>query len=616
MAAAPAVQPLPPFAARRGDRCAAADPESTCAALAASGAPLRRAQARLAGRLVATRAWEALGFARLADYARERLGVSAREVQDLARVDAALARLPAIEAAFVAGRLGWTKARLLCRVATPADEALWLAGAAAMSAAALAREVRAVDAACGAATADDDEERRGARLRRGPRPARAGGALGRRAAPRAARGGRVAARLAVRRVGGGRGALGAAAGGGSGSRRAAAAGDGDARGDGSRLRRAGPRAGGRPLARRPRARARGRRPARARRAPAPRAGARAHLAGAPRPVAGARGLGAALPRRRLPQPRAPGRASGSACAPRSAWALLRLERACVVAPALAAAWRAGELLGVAGAAAGARWCVLEHAGPWLPRLARARTAGDACAGSRTTWRSRSSPGDLDPAHLPALPPGLQIGARPRACAANVSIRIGGPATRSGSSARRWRRCSGGSSAPRAARRARRRPWRRCSTTLEAEWAGRGARSPREHRGLRARRLALHGAGLLVVPEPARAPRGVPLGRRRRRAREPDDALRLASPARRARGDRALTGRAPGGAALRAAAGGVHLGGRAGGAVSSNSHTIGSKRPKGISPRRSSAWPGRATSSANGTGSPTRRQRIGKSMPMR
>ncbi len=123
-------------------------------------APLRRALARVAGAFVARRAWEPLGFARPADCARERPGLSARELRDLAHVDAALARLPLIEAAFVAGRLSWTKARMLCRVATPEDEAHWLAAATQLSAAALAREVRAIDAGsleAGGAEPDDDD---------------------------------------------------------------------------------------------------------------------------------------------------------------------------------------------------------------------------------------------------------------------------------------------------------------------------------------------------------------------------------------------------------------------------------------------------------------------------
>jgi hypothetical protein len=119
--------------------------EARTAALARGGAPLRRALARIAARLVAARAWERLGFARLADYAGERAGMSARQIQELAAVDRALARLPAIEAAFLAGRISWSKARDLCRVAAPEDESLWLEAALRLTARALEREVRAVD---------------------------------------------------------------------------------------------------------------------------------------------------------------------------------------------------------------------------------------------------------------------------------------------------------------------------------------------------------------------------------------------------------------------------------------------------------------------------------------
>jgi hypothetical protein len=127
---------------------------------AQSGAPLRRALARIAGELVRRRAWEPLGFVRPADYARERPGLSAREVYDLARADEALAKLPAIDAALTTGQLGWTKARLLCRVATPEDEARWLDAAGRLSAAALSREVRRVDVAsleAGGADPTDEE---------------------------------------------------------------------------------------------------------------------------------------------------------------------------------------------------------------------------------------------------------------------------------------------------------------------------------------------------------------------------------------------------------------------------------------------------------------------------
>jgi hypothetical protein len=106
---------------------------------------LRRALARIAGRIVETRAWERLGFARAGDYARERVGLSARTIHDLAHTDAALAKLPRIEAALEAGCIGWTSARLLARVATAPSEAQWLAYAARVTARALEHEVRRVD---------------------------------------------------------------------------------------------------------------------------------------------------------------------------------------------------------------------------------------------------------------------------------------------------------------------------------------------------------------------------------------------------------------------------------------------------------------------------------------
>ena len=115
------------------------------ASLARSHAPLRRTLAALAGRLVAARGWERLGFARLSDYARERLGLSARQVYELARIDARLRELPRLESAFLRGRLSWSKARLVARVADAGDETRWIAYARRVPVAALEREVRAVD---------------------------------------------------------------------------------------------------------------------------------------------------------------------------------------------------------------------------------------------------------------------------------------------------------------------------------------------------------------------------------------------------------------------------------------------------------------------------------------
>jgi len=102
------------------------DPETRLARLATMRGPLRRALARLAGRLVETRAIERLGFARLGDYARERLGISSRKLQELARIDRALAGLPALEASLRWNLLPWCKVRLVARIATPETVDGWI----------------------------------------------------------------------------------------------------------------------------------------------------------------------------------------------------------------------------------------------------------------------------------------------------------------------------------------------------------------------------------------------------------------------------------------------------------------------------------------------------------
>jgi len=126
-------------------RAGTRDAEAELASLAQTPPSLRRALARVAGRMVEKRGWERFGCARPEDYAAERLGISARELRDLAAVDRALAGLPALDAAFVRGEIGWTQLRLLCRVAKPEDERDWLAWASRTTASTLAREVRAVD---------------------------------------------------------------------------------------------------------------------------------------------------------------------------------------------------------------------------------------------------------------------------------------------------------------------------------------------------------------------------------------------------------------------------------------------------------------------------------------
>ena len=113
--------------------------------LARGQGPLRRVLSALAGVWVARKGWEGCGHARLGDHAREQLGVSGRQLSELARTDEALRRLPEVERALVSGELSWTKARLLARIASVDDEAAWLARAHAATAGELSREVRRID---------------------------------------------------------------------------------------------------------------------------------------------------------------------------------------------------------------------------------------------------------------------------------------------------------------------------------------------------------------------------------------------------------------------------------------------------------------------------------------
>src|SRR5437762_6483846 len=95
--------------------------------LARQEAVCRRVLGRLARTFLAGRYHHRLGFARLGDYTRERLSLSAREVQELARVAERLETLPAIAAAFSAGHLSWPQTRLLAPAAPPHREHEWLA---------------------------------------------------------------------------------------------------------------------------------------------------------------------------------------------------------------------------------------------------------------------------------------------------------------------------------------------------------------------------------------------------------------------------------------------------------------------------------------------------------
>lgn len=72
------------------------------------------------------RAYQALGCSSTAHYAQTWLDLRPRRTRELIHVGRALESLPAIDAAFAAGRLSWSRVLLLVRVATATCEASWL----------------------------------------------------------------------------------------------------------------------------------------------------------------------------------------------------------------------------------------------------------------------------------------------------------------------------------------------------------------------------------------------------------------------------------------------------------------------------------------------------------
>jgi hypothetical protein len=90
-----------------------------------------------------------LGFARMADYAIERLGLRPRRTQTLIGMGRKLDRLPETSRAFEAGRISHSKVCLLLRVATRETEHAWLDKATGMNVRKLEKEVRHARAALG-----------------------------------------------------------------------------------------------------------------------------------------------------------------------------------------------------------------------------------------------------------------------------------------------------------------------------------------------------------------------------------------------------------------------------------------------------------------------------------
>lgn len=75
------------------------------------------------------RLYRRLGFVRLSDYARERLGISGRTLQAAAWLATRLDDLPSTSRAYDRSELSWARARAICTVASVDDEERWLATA-------------------------------------------------------------------------------------------------------------------------------------------------------------------------------------------------------------------------------------------------------------------------------------------------------------------------------------------------------------------------------------------------------------------------------------------------------------------------------------------------------
>jgi len=67
-----------------------------------------------------------LGYASIHDYAEQVLDLSVRQSRALLHIGRALPDFPQLDAAFAEGKIGWTKAREVVRVATPETEAAWV----------------------------------------------------------------------------------------------------------------------------------------------------------------------------------------------------------------------------------------------------------------------------------------------------------------------------------------------------------------------------------------------------------------------------------------------------------------------------------------------------------
>lgn len=135
----------------------AVDLDRRLLALSGRASRCRFVQGRLATQLLARRGWRKLGFVRLSDFSRERLGVGARAIEEAARVATGLEPLPRMTAAFLDGTLSWTAVRLVAAVACARDEAQWIQRAIDVDTRALEKLVRGIARENSSPSSDTDD---------------------------------------------------------------------------------------------------------------------------------------------------------------------------------------------------------------------------------------------------------------------------------------------------------------------------------------------------------------------------------------------------------------------------------------------------------------------------
>ncbi len=122
------------------------------------------------------RGYEKFGFIDIYYYAEERFRFSPRKTRYLLQLGQKLRDLPQLRKALEEGRLGWTKASRVARVATSEDEATWLDSALSLSVRELDRKIEGERDAAGVKVRAwlTQDQAAGVRLCRRALPSRSG----------------------------------------------------------------------------------------------------------------------------------------------------------------------------------------------------------------------------------------------------------------------------------------------------------------------------------------------------------------------------------------------------------------------------------------------------------